>query len=195
MLRQVTCDHAFRTGRTNHSALAQHGIPTPLQQLRAAAKQLLQSTTQRMTTLQDDDIALQLPWGHLSELVAKLEQTQELSPPPVEPTELRAGPNDGEIYQCYLCDFLATDVASFRRHCTMIHGQRVPKRHFATASHFTTNGLPECTFCGKSFSTWRSFQTHIERGLSGLVLRTLCSGALHSPRSQSLHDWNGLGCR
>ena len=164
MLRQVTCDHAFRTGRTNHSALAQHGIPTPLQQLRAAAKQLLQSTTQRMTTLQEDDIALQLPWGHLSELVAKLEHTQELSPPPVEPTELRAGPNAGEIYQCCLCDFLATDVASFRRHCTLIHGQRVPKRHFATASHFTTNGLPECTFCGQSFSTWRSFQTHIERG-------------------------------
>ena len=164
MLRQVTGDHAFRTGHNNQHALAQHGIPTPLQQLRAAAKQLLQSITQRMSALQDDDITLQLPWGHLTELVDTLDKTQELSPQPVEPTVLCAEPSAPEIFQCCLCDFFATDVASFRRHCTMIHGQRVPKRHFAQASLFTTNGLPECQFCSQSFSSWRSFQTHIERG-------------------------------
>ena len=61
MLRQVACDHAYRTGHTKQQAFSKFNIPTPLQQLRAAAKQLLQSITQRRVTMPVEDITLQLP--------------------------------------------------------------------------------------------------------------------------------------
>ena len=168
MLRQVACDHAFRTGHNNLQALLHHNLPTPLQQLRAAAKQLLRSITQRHTQLPADDITLQLPWDHLYELINALDSAQELSPQPVEPAELRCQSSRPDVFQCTHCDFLATDVASFRRHCTMIHGKQVHRQHFVIASQFTIDGLPECKYCHRTFTTWRRFQVHIERGCQEL---------------------------
>ena len=164
MLRQVVCDHASRTGQTNYLALTLHSIATPLQQLRAAAEQLLQSITQRLTRLQADDITLQLPWDHLNHLVTTLANTQELSSRSVEPSSLCVDPSSPDLFQCTRCDFVATNVATFRRHCTMVHGLPVFRSHFALASQFTNTGLPECKHCGQTFTTWRRFQIHIERG-------------------------------
>ena len=164
MLRQVACDHAFRTGHSNQQALSLAGLPTPLQLLRAAAKQLLRSITQRMSLLHADDLALQLPWSHLEDLVNTLDSTQDLCPRLVEPAVSRVAPSDTDIYHCSLCDFIANDVATLRRHCTMIHGKMVTRHHFAIASQFTHTGLPECKYCGQLFTTWRRFQVHIERG-------------------------------
>ena len=132
--------------------------------MRAAAKQLLQSVTQRQTQLSADDISLQLPWHHMHDLITALDIAQDLSPQPVEPTVVREEPSGPEMFQCIHCDFFATDVASFRRHCTTAHGRRVTRNHFALASKFTNTGLPECQHCHQIFTTWRSFQTHIERG-------------------------------
>ena len=98
MLRQVVCDHASRTGHTNYLALTLHSIATPLQQLRAAAEQLLQSITQRLTRLQADDITLQLPWDHLNHLVTTLANTQELSSRSVEPSSLCVDPSSPDLF-------------------------------------------------------------------------------------------------
>jgi hypothetical protein len=105
MLRQVTCDHAYRTGHTKQQAFSKFNIPTPLQQLRAAAKQLLQSITQRRVTMPVDDITLQLPWDHLEDIVMRLDVAQELSTQPVEPTSSCVGPSDHTVHQCDQCDF------------------------------------------------------------------------------------------
>ena len=164
MLRQVACDHAFRTGHNNQQALSLAGLPTPLQLLRAAAQQLLRSITQRMSLLHVDDIALQLPWSHLEDLVIALNSTQDLCPRLVEPAVSRVAPSDTDTYHCNLCAFIANDVATLRRHCTTAHGQMVTRHHFAAASQFTQTGLPECKYCGRIFTTWRRFQVHIERG-------------------------------
>ncbi|CAL1153111.1 unnamed protein product [Cladocopium goreaui] len=89
----VACDHAFRTGHSNQQALSLAGLPTPLQLLRAAAKQLLRSITQRMSLLHADDLALQLPWSHLEDLVNTLDSTQDLCPRLVEPAVSRVAPS------------------------------------------------------------------------------------------------------
>ena len=86
MIRQVTCDHAFRTGHTNFVVFSKYRIPTPLQQLRAAAKQLLQSITQRRVSMPVDDITLQLPWDHLEDTIMRLDAAQDLSALSVEPS-------------------------------------------------------------------------------------------------------------
>ena len=186
MIRQVVGDHASRTGHPNWLALQLRSIATPLQQLCAAAKQLLQSITQRCTKLTTDDITLQLPWDHLSDLVHKLATAQELSPQPVEPSSLRIDPSSQDIFQCAKCDFVASDVATFRRHCTMVHGNRVCRGHFALASNFTDTGLPECKYCGKIFTTWRQFQTHIDRGCQ-VLFSGPCATETHTPLGAQLY--------
>ena len=179
MLRQVACDHASRTRHTNFQALFSHHIPTPLQLLRAAANQLLQSITQRQTQMPADDITLQLPWNHLHDLVNALELAQELSPSSVEPALLRDQPSQPDVFQCVACDFFATDVASFRRHCTMVHGKHVHRQQYALAHQFATDGLPECKYCHRIFTTWRRFQVHIERGCEVLLVGP-CAADTHS---------------
>ena len=186
MLRQVACDHAFRTRHNNLQALLHHNIPTPLQQLRAAAKQLLRSITQRHTQLPADDITLQLPWDHLHELANALDTAQELSPQPVEPAELHHQSSRPDVFQCTHCDFFATDVASFRRHCTSAHGKHVHRQRFALAHHFTNNGLPECKYCHRTFTTWRRFQVHIERGCQELYSGP-CAVESHSDLGQQAY--------
>ena len=168
MLRQATCDHAYRTGHSNQQVFSRYRIPTPLQQLRAAAEQLLQSITQRRVSLPIDDIALQLPWDHLDQTIQRLHAAQELSTQPVEPAPFSYEPSDRQMHQCDQCEFFTHDVTVFRRHCTTAHGSRILRKHFAIASQFTTHGLPECKFCHHTFSTWRSFQQHIDRGCQAL---------------------------
>ena len=164
MLRQVACDHAYRTGHTNNQAISNAGFPTPLQLLRATAEQLLRSITQRLTRLPEDDITLQLPWDHLTELVTTLHDTQDLYPLLVEPAVPRTAPRGFDLLHCDQCDFITPDVSTLRRHCTIAHGIKIVRKHFVDASHFTSTGLPECKYCGSRFTTWRNFQVHIERG-------------------------------
>eukprot|EP00435_Cladocopium_sp_Y103_P007847 s2152_g2.t1 len=166
MLRQVICDHSFHTGHTHQQALTLHRIPTPLQQLRAAASQLLTSVTQRLADLPSDDITLQISWQHLQSLIHQLDTAQDLGALLVEPPSVRQVPE--LLHRCVHCGFLTSDVAVFRRHCTIQHGYRVDRTQFALTSSFTQQGLPTCKFCSKTFATWRTFQIHIDRGCEAL---------------------------
>ena len=59
--------------------------------------------------------------------------------------------------------------AFFRRHCTIAHDAKMFRTHFVNPANFAVDGLPICKFCHQTFTTWRSFLTHIERGCQELV--------------------------
>ena len=133
--------------------------------------------------MQIDDITLQLPWDHLEETIMRLAGAQDLSTQPVEPSPSGIAPSDMPVHQCDQCDFFTTDV---RRHCTSAHGRRTTRTQFAVASKFSKHGLPECKHCHKSFTTWRSFQQHIDRGCQALYSGP-CAAEHFTPQGATIY--------
>ena len=169
MIRRMLHDHSYVTHRTNSEALARHRIPTPLQLLHRSATSLLRTVTDRNEFMLPHDLTRTITWTHLPDLLHKLHQLQatgSLEPvlqPPLEAI------GDTPFYQCSQCDFCTHDIRAFRRHCTVTHGQRMLRIHHPMLMDHFTDGLPTCTFCAQTFTTWRSFQHHTERGCQALV--------------------------
>ena len=194
MLRTIVRDHPHHTGNTNEQVFTAFALPRPAAILLAAVDSFQRSMTQRQSHLQADDLAQTLTWDHLATIRTQIHEAQaELARHRVE-TAL-----SGEVhctafqYKCRLCNFGTDSVAAFRRHCNVSHGF-VMFRHFDHSLHeFCTEGLPTCKFCQQSFSTWRSFRIHIERGCQALFLGPApCTGIpLKTAMTQNLqlpHD-------
>ena len=169
MLRQILGNHAYHTGDSHQQALHRQGIALPLEWVIRTVDTLLQSASQRLLYATDSDIVHHLDWSHLHQLKACLEMHLHTGPA-VPVTDLPEGDLPPEpIYQCHICPFRAADVASFRRHCTIVHGTRMNRQIIADHTKYMLNGLPQCRFCFKTFTTWRSFNIHIQRGCQVLL--------------------------
>lgn len=174
MIRKMIRDHAYLTRRTNHAALDKQHIPAPLQLLLHTTWQLARSTHDRLEVLHPHDLVRTVNWSHLTTIIHLLESMQATGSLERSLTTLfEAG--SAPLYQCELCDFCTDDVSAFRRHCTIEHDRTMNRTVMASPSDFAVDGLPTCKHCGKSFTTWRVFRIHIERGCqvlySGLVLQ------------------------
>ena len=66
--------------------------------------------------------------------------------------------------KCEWCDFCTPHVSVMRRHHTQVHGLTRFRSHQPNIAQYMTNGLPQCRFCSTAFTTWRSFQIHVQRG-------------------------------
>ena len=168
MLRKILRDFAFLTQHTHAQALEQHCIPAPLTLMRGTAVRLHQSVTQRCQNLVEYDIMHTCNWTHLEALIRLFDSVQEtnsragFTPAVVE--AITSGPR----FRCSICDFCTDDVSHFRRHCTQEHQRTMQRTHFALAHHSAVDGLPTCQHCQMSFTTWRSFQIHLDRGCQAL---------------------------
>ena len=176
MMRRVLHDHAYVTRRPNSTAFSRLNIPTPVQLLHGTAIALLRTLHNRKMNLLPHDLAHTIQWTHLPELVRQLTQLQE--PPSLE-TPLHTLPEawNQPFFQCAHCDFCTADVSAFRRHYTQVHALPMNRTQFVQPADFALDGLPTCKFCMTTFSTWRMFHTHIERG---------CQELLAGPRSQTV---------
>ena len=175
MIRQVFQDHSFLTGNTHQQAFQKHGIAPPLAWLLDTVNCLIQSVTQRLLHVSASDIVRSLTWTHLHELKQRLETQlhagQDLA---IEPATFGPAWPD-PVFRCHLCDFTAANVATFRRHCTTVHKLRMHRTLHANPAHFMQQGLPQCKYCHTTFTTWRSFYTHIQCGCQVLQAGTdLC---------------------
>eukprot|EP00435_Cladocopium_sp_Y103_P001309 s3830_g1.t1 len=170
MLRQIAHDHPYISHHTNTEALAIHRLPTPFELLHGVVNRLKQSVAQRRLQLLPFDLSFELDWSHLDSLLQRIESFQVVVPTSHWVPAFGEVPITQPIFQCALCSFWTCDVSHFRRHCTTAHGQRMYRTRYAIASDFTVDGLPTCRFCHTKFSTWRSFQQHIERGCQALIL-------------------------
>lgn len=171
MLRRIVGDHAHHTGHTNFEVFESFALPRPADILLEAIATLQRSHAQRLLSLANDDAVLKLDWSHLSQIQEQIVHAQAVhSLHRVETALSGEAADHNPCHFCNLCDFCTNSVAAFRRHCTTCHGISM-FRSFAHPLHaYTTDGLPQCKHCEHSFSTWRSFRIHIERGCQALLL-------------------------
>ncbi|CAL1163812.1 unnamed protein product [Cladocopium goreaui] len=192
MLRRIVGDHAHHTRHTNFQVFETFDLPRPTDLLTAAVETLQRSIAQRDLSLGPADIALKLDWSHLDTVIGTITQAQAAqSLQRAETAFSGAGADPPKCFFCNICSFCSNSVSAFRRHCTTAHGLSM-FRIFAQPMHsYTTDGLPTCKYCAHSFTTWRSFRTHIERGCQALILGPAsCTGipltlpmtALNPPR-------------
>jgi hypothetical protein len=180
MLRKLLHDHAFYTRRNNQQALALHRFPSPLHLLHGTAAGLLRTQADRSELLTEHDLAHTITWEHLPELLHRLEQLQATASLETQVHHAYNTP----FFQCAQCDFCTENVSVFRRHCTVAHGYQLFRTQFVQQAHFTVNGLPTCKHCHTTFSTWRMFSAHIERGCQVLLTGpTACTAGSSSTRA------------
>ena len=167
MIRIVLHDHSFLTGITHSQALARHHIEPPIALLRGAALTLRRTVNQRLVDAHRADIVHLLNWQPLEDLTRRLDHW--LAPGPASlhwRSQLQA--HTINIIQCAYCDFTTDHSATLRRHCTEVHGIRVVRSHHVNIADFAEKGMPQCKRCHQSFTSWRAFWTHIQRGCQAL---------------------------
>ena len=164
MLRQILDNHAYVTGQSHQQVLAKHRVELPLIWIVKTIDSLQQSVTQRLLYTAVHDVVNWLDWTHLSNLKAFL--MAQLHTGPVESHLPRAEPDalPAQLYCCNKCDFQTPSVAIFRRHCTQIHGHRMNRMFTSNPAQYMLHGLPQCRFCYRTFTTWRTFVHHIQCG-------------------------------
>lgn len=164
MIRQIFHDHAYITGRSHMQALTHHRVDPPLLWLWRAADSLLQSVTKPAYNALPFDICHDLDWTSVQQVRDFIwhEHASGLTLPGMMMTRDEAHLSDS--FQCPHCDFTTTLLPNLRRHLTVEHDQPRFRQHVTNLADFMHDGLPQCKLCHVSFSTWRNFQIHVQRG-------------------------------
>ena len=163
MLRQIVRDHPYRTGHTNAQTFDQHGLPHPYILVWHCADRLHTSVTRRCFHLQPHDIVLTLNWQSLHDLKELLLNMHCTGPPSFDPAESSEVPTHATLF-CKLCNFTTSHPHSMRCHYTQKHQRQLLRSNHAPLHSFMVDGLPICKYCHRTFTTWRSFSNHVERG-------------------------------
>ena len=165
MLRIICRDHSYLTGHTHRHFLHAHRIDPPLRRLLQSAVQLQANHTKRKLTLDPDDILLTLNWSMHSQSIQLIQTAVDLfdqepvmSTPPGSTLS-----RDEAIFRCPQCSLQCNSLPNLRRHLTHVHHTPHFRTSFCTAAAHALNGLPQCSTCYMSFTSWRAFQMHLER--------------------------------
>lgn len=170
MLRMIFQDHSYVTHRTHQQVFQRHHVASPAELLHDTVTGLLASVTQRYAKVDQHDLVRTISWDHLHDILTQLQAIQTSirateHPTPADLPEASLTP----CFSCTLCEFQTSHASVFRRHCTISHGLRIFRTQPALTASYAVDGLPECKFCGMVFTTWRTFQHHIERGCQVLL--------------------------
>ena len=167
MLRQVLHNHAYITGHSHEQALRLNHVDPPIAWLLHTLEGLQLSLHHRLATACSFDIIGRLDWSHLDDLHAMLTWNLHAGPT----TAILPAEQDVPLplHTCSQCQYTTTDVAQFRRHCTMAHDLPMSRSQHVHAIQFMHKGLPQCKYCFQTFTSWRSFHVHIQRGCQVLL--------------------------
>ena len=167
MMRKLTRDHSYLTRRSNQEFFFKHQLPNPAQLLHGTAAGLLRTHQERSDVIPTHDLAHTISWPHLPDLLNLLEHWQAAGSLETSlPLDVEAFATP--FFQCAECDFCTSAVSAFRRHCTTVHGNTMHRTHYVDPAEYAADGLPTCRYCGTTFTTWRMFHCHIERGCQAL---------------------------
>lgn len=163
MIRRIAQDPAHITHHTNQQVFANLALCEPRPMLLELAVRRRDTIRQRSDTLTPDDALCHIDHSVITQLIDHLTQTTLY---PSISADTRPGnqcPTDDRpaTHHCPMCDFHTADLAHLKRHCTITH-----KLHQFNLNHIdlyqdTINGLPQCSKCHRSFTTWRSFHKHV----------------------------------
>ena len=173
MLRKILMDHSYITRHCNQHVFQLHDIAPPYIVLWRSADRLKRSVTQRCLQLRPHDLVQQLRWDHLQDIQTVFLTLYEAGPKqhPLAPN-VEAAVN----LQCQQCDFCTQDPTTMRKHYAIQHGFRMFRTTLVTPSDHMLQGLPQCKHCLASFTTWRQFVIHIERGCQVLRAHPALAG-------------------
>ena len=162
-LRQVASDHSYLTGTSNAQFIIQNRLMHPFAMLLHSVAQLQYMQCQRLTKLLPHDILHTVDWSNLHSIRALIIAAWDAQDPrfdiAVAMTEEAPSPN----FVCQWCGTTFGSLPNLRRHQTTVHGHTQLRTHFTNMAAHALHLLPICSHCHESFSTWRSFATHLER--------------------------------
>ena len=171
MYRRILRDFGQQTGHTHSHILEAYGLQHPLALLWHVAERLKLTLSQRLRHLSTDDIVLTLDWNSIHESHQMIRVAMELqAQAPL--SALIAQEAHEQIFHCRWCSQTFHSIANLRRHETNAHGSTQLRSHLAVAASYAHKGLPQCTHCYETFSTWRQFQIHLERNCCQAIPRT-----------------------
>ena len=169
MIRKMVGDHSYITGHSNLEIFCTHQLPAPLLLLWRAADQFRRSVTDRRQYATRGDIILTQDWTHLNALCDMLWTLHISGDAPSLPGE------PAPFFSCHWCSFQALTITALRRHYTVEHGCSIFRTRIDAPARHMVNGLPTCKHCLTSFSSWRNFYTHVQRGCQALQAETTLS--------------------
>jgi len=170
MIRQIHHDHAYLTGRSNEHALLFHGVAPPLLWLWTTADSLYQSVTKMHPHSTEFDLCQTFDWTALQQTIDFIhhQHAKGLTVPSGKLAMDEATPSP--CLTCPLCDFATYHLPVLRRHMTCTHNLPRFRRHVPNPAQYMKHGLPQCTMCDRTFTTWRSFNIHVQRGCQDTTL-------------------------
>ena len=170
MIRQIHHDHASQTGRSHEHALLFHGVTPPLLWLWTTADSLYQSVTKLHQHSTDFDLCQTFDWTALQQTIDFIQHQHAtgLTVPCGQLAMEEATPS--QCLTCPLCEFATFHLPVLRRHMTSTHNLPRYRRHVPNPAQYMKHGLPQCTMCDQTFTTWRSFMIHVQRGCQDTTL-------------------------
>ena len=172
MLRSVIGDHPYRTHNTHQQALKAFNVSEPLDLLSHLAMRMQHRLGRRSQKLLPTDVLHQVDWTHLLDtlhLIQMVKQSTIQVPVAVDPADTIC---TQAVLQCPHCEFRTTLLPNLRRHLTLHHKQ--PQLRTSPTDHLALalNGRPHCSHCRRMFTTWRSFQIHVQRDCCQVLAMT-----------------------
>ena len=161
MYRRMLRDFGQRTKHTHEFVMQANNLTRPIDLFLATAYRLQCTLSQRLNQLSPNDILLQIDWSHLPFLIQLLHAIKSTSQVPLG--QLLTTEAAGCKYNCSYCSLAFDSIPNLRRHETHVHGISQLRSLCTSISSHALQGLPTCSHCYESFSTWRQFQVHLER--------------------------------
>ena len=195
MLRTICRDHSYLTGHTHHRFLQLHCLDVPLRLILQSAVQLRGNHQQRCMQLQSNDILWTINWSSHLQTIQLIHTAIDLfdQAPLMSTPSHAAEPSAEAHYICQWCQLSCGSLPNLRRHQTTVHGYTQFRTSFCTAASHALHGLPQCATCHMSFTTWRSFQIHLERrccealSTSSRMTPPMAAGGLTAAHLERLH--------
>ena len=150
-----------------HKHLHDNTLNSPLLSLRRAALTLRRTVERRLATSHSADVIHLLNWQPLDDLLRRFDHWLVQGPDTSPLLSLQQVPLR-HAFQCILCDFSTDNIATLRRHYTDSHGMWMVRSRHVKIADFALHGMPQCKHCHQTFTSWRTFWTHIQRGCQAL---------------------------
>ena len=169
MVRQIVGDHSYVTGHTHEFVLEEFGLLHPIALLIRSAEKLQQTLGLRLNQVTSSDVLLSTDWCCLQETIQMLHVALTLQTQ-VPLRQLILQSEQRPVFPCPWCNQHFYSLPNLRRHQTVAHHEPQLRTFHATAISYAVQGLPQCSHCLESFSTWRQFQIHLERNVCQVLM-------------------------
>ena len=154
-LRIIAGNAALYTGMTHEAVLQHLNWPNPATLILRSVRALRGMMATRQLQLFTTDLLHTADWSHLPTLEQWLTQVMDAAP------VIDAMPNEEQSRACPICDKTFVSNRALQSHLKAAHDHVDKGRRIPQLITDAVQGLPTCSICGLSLSTWKSFYAHV----------------------------------